>query len=72
MLTDRPSNTAEMFRMLDRRVSRLENKDRSDATVRLARSVSDTELSTASVTATTEQADSGFIIGQDNIGRDFL
>lgn len=72
MLNDRPSNTAEMFRMLDRRVTRLETKDRTDAQVRITRQITDTEISSDTVSATTEPVDAGFIIGQDNVGRGFL
>lgn len=72
MLSDRPSDTAELFRQLDRRVSRVENQDRSDASVAVARSVSDTTHTSDSVSNSTQDASAGFTVGQDHVNRGFL
>lgn len=72
MLTSEPNNTAELFRMLDRRIARQENKDRQDATITVTRSVVDTSVSSDTVSATTDSANDGFAIGQDRVGRETL
>lgn len=72
MLNDPASNTAELFKLLDRRVSRLEHRDRTGASVRVSRSISDTAQTSDNLTHTTSPAGAGFIIGTDSVGRGFL
>lgn len=72
MLDSTPSDTAEMFAQLDRRVTRVENRNRGGSSLNVDRTISDTTQSTDTIATTLSDATDGFIVGTSSVGRDFL
>lgn len=69
MITSGPSNTADLLKLLERRVSRLESDREPEASINQLRSVEDTEMTADSVSATTDTTP-GFVWGESAWGYD--